>query len=197
MFTAFVSHMITHWCLSWFLVSKGKGTLEPSSVGMTLFNQLCVTLPLSLIDVWKPMLKYTPNILFNLIITFLGYFSVAEIVFYSSHRLLHIPFLYKHIHKRHHQWQIPMTLATLDAHPIEHFLTNVAPVLLGPYLLGTNMYILTSWVVMATVNSILAHSGYSRDDYHTDHHKYINCNYGIFKGYGLDKLFGTERRHKV
>ncbi|GFY54769.1 fatty acid hydroxylase domain-containing protein 2, partial [Trichonephila inaurata madagascariensis] len=33
--------------------------------------------------------------------------AVEEIGFYYSHRVLHLPFFYKHIHKKHHEWKSP------------------------------------------------------------------------------------------
>lgn len=182
---AFICHVLSHWGVTYILVKYlKKGVFDQTSVKLSLFNQFFVTLPAAaLFGTFRTAAH-------NVFVTFLGYCVTAEILFFVFHRLLHVPALYKYIHKRHHQWQIPMTLATLDTHPIEHLLTNVIPVLCGPALLGTNTALLCFWITVATVNSLLAHSGYSRNDFHTHHHRFVSYNYGIFGI--LDKLCGTK-----
>ena len=47
---------------------------------------------------------------------------MREAMFYYSHRLLHVPYLYRRIHKKHHRFTAPIALAAQYAHPIEHWL---------------------------------------------------------------------------
>eukprot|EP00051_Salpingoeca_urceolata_P012431 m.154030 g.154030 ORF g.154030 m.154030 type:complete len:217 (-) comp17488_c0_seq3:416-1066(-) len=45
--------------------------------------------------------------------------QVDDCLFYWSHRLLHHPWLYKHIHKKHHAFRVPIGLAVEYSHPVE------------------------------------------------------------------------------
>ena len=49
-------------------------------------------------------------------------------------RFLHHPRLYKHIHKKHHEWTAPIGIVALYSHPIEHVFSNLVPVALGMLL---------------------------------------------------------------
>lgn len=49
-------------------------------------------------------------------------------------RTLHLsPILYQWIHKRHHQFTAPSSFSAIYAHPIEHLVGNILPVLAGNY----------------------------------------------------------------
>jgi sterol desaturase/sphingolipid hydroxylase (fatty acid hydroxylase superfamily) len=56
---------------------------------------------------------------------------VREILFYYSHRLIHIPVLYKRIHKIHHKFTAPIAPSAEYAHPVEHLVSNVLPIIVG------------------------------------------------------------------
>ena len=47
------------------------------------------------------------------------------------HRVLHHPLLYKHIHKKHHEWSTPIGLVADYAHPVEHVISNIIPMYTG------------------------------------------------------------------
>ncbi|MCJ1287831.1 hypothetical protein MMC26_007183 [Xylographa opegraphella] len=52
---------------------------------------------------------------------------LREILFYYAHRLLHTPRLYARVHKAHHRFTAPVTLAAQYAHPLEHLLATRCP----------------------------------------------------------------------
>ena len=56
---------------------------------------------------------------------------VREILFYYSHRLGHIPAVYKRIHKMHHKFTAPIAPSAEYAHPVEHLVANVIPIIAG------------------------------------------------------------------
>jgi sterol desaturase/sphingolipid hydroxylase (fatty acid hydroxylase superfamily) len=132
-----------------------------------------------------------------------------EIGFYYSHRLFHWPPLYKRVHKKHHEWTAPIGIVALYAHPLEHFLSNMIPVGLGPFLAGSHIATMWLWYSVATVVTIISHCGYHfpllpSSEFHDFHHLKFNYNYGVF-GF-LDRLHGTDslfrkmtqwQRHRV
>jgi len=133
-----------------------------------------------------------------------------EISYYYSHRLfLHHPSIYKHIHKKHHSWTSPIALSATYAHPVEHFVSNVLPVMIGPMILKS--HILLRWIYIAVVRceNVTNHSGYhlpwlKSPEFHDFHHLKTNYNFGIYGWldtlHGTDSLFRKSKeylRHKV
>lgn len=54
--------------------------------------------------------------------------ALVELLFYTSHRLLHTKYLYPY-HKLHHGYKAPIALAALYAHPLEAILGNTLAVM--------------------------------------------------------------------
>jgi len=126
---------------------------------------------------------------------------VEDITHYLLHRLLHIPFLYKKIHKVHHQFAAPFGLAASYAHPIEVLVLGFAT-FLGPLLIRPHFFTFFFWVLYRQLDAVATHSGYDLPTplnlipfyggtaTHDYHHKSFIWNYSsrfIF----MDLLFGT------
>lgn len=187
---AFGVHMLVHWsvaavmtALDWDNV-KHRVDEVVTAVKASLFNQFCVTLPTSLLA--ARCLKWREPVLSSNAVTLVGYLVVEEVLFYTAHRLFHVPPLYGRFHKQHHLWINPTAVAALDDHPLDHLLTNVVPIMLGPWLFGTQPWLMAIWIALATANSLKAHM-YSKG--HLLHHRRVTCNYGILTL--MDRVFGT------
>lgn len=132
----------------------------------------------------------------RLVVEFTVFLIVEEVLFYYSHRLLHHPSLYKHIHKRHHEWQTPIALTAFYCHPLEHALSNYLPVILGPLLMNSHSLVAYLWTAVVITSTLSDHSGYyfpwmiSSPMFHDFHHLQFTSNFGVIGL--LDWLHGTD-----
>ncbi|KAF7355449.1 Fatty acid hydroxylase [Mycena sanguinolenta] len=109
---------------------------------------------------------------------------------YWVHRILHVPAIYKVLHKPHHKWIIPTPFASHAFHPVDGYLQSV------PYHLFIFLFPLHRWLYLGLfvfVNfwSIFIHdsdmiTGHPLEKiingpaHHTLHHLYFTVNYGQY-----------------
>lgn len=123
---------------------------------------------------------------------------VEEIGFFYTHYAAHcVPFLYKHIHKRHHEWQASVGVVALYAHPLEFIFSNLLPVGLGPLICDSHLLVTWVWFVLGIITTVNTHSGYHfpgmpSPEAHDFHHLTFNNCYGVLGV--LDFLHGTDRK---
>ena len=128
--------------------------------------------------------------------------AIHEIYFYFTHRLMHIPFVYRHIHATHHFSRNTSPWASFSFHPGEA-LVQAAFLPLLICLLPLHPLILIAYLTFMTLTAISNHMGYElipsrwilkwfiSGGHHALHHKNFDCNYGLYFRV-LDQLFGTD-----
>ncbi len=117
---------------------------------------------------------------------------LSDIIFYSFHYICHLNFLYKHVHKKHHEWIVPCAVAASYTTIYEYIFCNLQTFLLPPLILNMNWYGANLWFIYSTIHVINDHSGYvflKSSIHHTNHHKFQKFNYG---SNNLDKLLDTD-----
>lgn len=104
---------------------------------------------------------------------------LVEILFYTSHRLLHVPWLYRAIHKRHHEYKAPCAFAAVYAHPVEACLGNTVAVIGPAFFLQYHLLTYLVGLALGWVFTCTNHSGYLViKESHDKHHELFNCEYG-------------------
>ncbi len=125
---------------------------------------------------------------------------IHEVHFYLLHRLIHTPFLYKHVHSVHHNSVNPSPYSSLSMHPVE--LLGYLGVALWHLVIPSNTMLALYQLHFAGFGAIPGHIGFDKIEtgenstmdthayIHYLHHKNFEVNYGD----GLipfDKWFGT------
>lgn len=120
---------------------------------------------------------------------------------YWVHRLLHVKFIYKRIHRRHHRYIATTPYVALASHPLELFSQYVAtflPLFVIPFHAASIAVVLLYNLVF----NVIDHSGVRLvsalpwqppSKFHDDHHRHFHVNFGQHLML-WDRMHGTLRR---
>lgn len=137
----------------------------------------------------------------------LTYLLLHDAWFYWTHRLMHVPWIYRRAHAVHHASHPPTAWAAMSFHPWETLTGAVvipALVLTIPIHVGALLAVLTIMTVMGITN----HMGWEifprrlvqgpagnwliTASHHQLHHQRNKCNYGLYFRF-WDRMCGTDR----
>lgn len=123
------------------------------------------------------------------------YVAIIEVLFYASHRLLHVPALFPWVHKMHHAFTAPFAIAAVYAHPLEHLVSNILSISAGPLVMGSHPISGCLWGLVCILSTTAAHGGFAFDAHvsrpqHDVHHQQFDKNYGV-GAFLFDRLSGT------
>jgi len=183
-------------------------------IKVALFNQFIITPPVGLVFYylyrWRGCSMTLPLPSFNSFVFQIAMcILVVETLFYYFHRLLHLPYVYRLYHKKHHTWTAPIAFAAVYCHPVEHVVGNLLPILCGPLFINAHLAVTFVWIIMTLSNTCFVHSGYHlpflpSSESHDWHHLRFNENFGAIGL--LDYFHGTDtafrqslqfQRHRV
>ncbi len=127
--------------------------------------------------------------------------------FYWTHRLMHHPKIFRHVHLVHHRSTNPSPWAAYAFHPIEAVVEAGIFVLIV-FTIPAHPVALLTFLVYMIVRNVLGHLGieflpkwflknkwvnwHTTTTHHDLHHKHFNGNYGLYFTW-WDRWCGTER----
>ena len=82
----------------------------------------------------------------------------AETLIYWIHRSLHLPFLYRHLHRFHHQFREPTPFASVSFHPLDSFFQA------SPYHICTLLFPVHFWVYHGFIMLAMVRHGHGSID---------------------------------
>lgn len=75
----------------------------------------------------------------------------------------------------HHEWTAPIAITAIYTHPVEHVLSNITPVFLGIFIMGSHVATAYLWISITIAGTLHHHSGYhlpfsTSSEFHDFHH---------------------------
>lgn len=106
---------------------------------------------------------------------------MADILFYTTHKILHLNPFYKLFHKKHHEITAPIGASALYMTVTDMYFANILPLYLPLIIVSAHPYTVMLWIVLVNINTvIISHGGIKMlSDFHDNHHKYFNMNFGM------------------
>lgn len=138
---------------------------------------------------------------------------IHDTYFYWTHRLMHHPKLFKKMHLVHHRSVNPSPWASFSFHPYEAVVeAGIVPLLV--LIMPMHPLAIFIFLIFMTTLNVIGHLGYelypagftrnrltglnNTTTHHNMHHKYFNCNYGLYFNW-WDQIMNTnhERYHET
>jgi len=130
-----------------------------------------------------------------------------DLYFYWTHRLLHTPWLFRHVHGVHHRSRHPSPWAALSFHPVEALIQG-APLSLILLVVPLDDYVVLAFLLHQMLRNAYGHGGvelcprgfarhwfwgrFATSTHHHLHHETARGNYGLWFTW-WDRWCGTER----
>jgi sterol desaturase/sphingolipid hydroxylase (fatty acid hydroxylase superfamily) len=168
-------------------------------VGLPIWTAIEVIILMAFARGYVPWLGFSAHPLYLFALALVAP-VIHETHFYLLHRAIHLPLLYKYIHKVHHHSTNPSPWSSLSMHPLE--LLGYLGVAFWHLIIPSNPLLAIYQLHIAGFGAIPGHVGFDKVEVGGDksvdshayihylHHKYFEVNYGD----GLipfDKWFGT------
>jgi sterol desaturase/sphingolipid hydroxylase (fatty acid hydroxylase superfamily) len=183
----------------WFGRQNAEGILRSLGTGVPIWTAFQCLIGWSAANGYGLTLTFAENPIYLLALGFCVPIW-HEFHFYCVHRLIHMPFLYKHIHSVHHHSVNPSPWSSLSMHPVEQLLYFSSCLI--HFVIPSNPIVALYGLHYSGFGAVVGHIGFDKIELtetrgldthaytHYLHHKYFEVNYGDGL-MPLDKLFGS------
>jgi sterol desaturase/sphingolipid hydroxylase (fatty acid hydroxylase superfamily) len=136
----------------------------------------------------------------------LAFILIHDTYFYWTHRAMHSKKIYRYVHRVHHMSTDPTPWAAFAFHPLEAVVEiGILPLMV--FLMPVHHLAILTWVLYQSAMNVLGHLGFeffpsgfvggtitkwhNTSTHHNMHHRYVNCNYGLYFNI-WDRILGTN-----
>jgi sterol desaturase/sphingolipid hydroxylase (fatty acid hydroxylase superfamily) len=143
-----------------------------------------------------------------LVVSVLAILLIHDTYFYWIHRFMHLPYVYRWVHRTHHQSVNPTPWAAMAFHPVEAVL-EAAIIPLVAVLFPVHPLAIGIFLLVMMVYNVYGHLGFewygrgfpascfgrwiNTSVSHNQHHQHVTGNYGLYFLF-WDRWMGTLRK---